>query len=82
MLSGTPWRTKGTIALLDGERNIYGPPVLPRQMASNLTTLINTKNDLESETRGTVVVHFEFVEAEADRQKDSGEFYTLPLGNG
>jgi superfamily II DNA or RNA helicase len=33
---------------------------------------------LESETRGTVVVHFEFVEADAEA-KDSGEIYRLPL---
>lgn len=77
MLSGTPWRTKGTIALLDGERNIYGRPYY-QEDGIEPDDAYKYKNDLESETRGTVVVHFEFVEAEAIDKK-TGEFYTLSL---
>ena len=77
MLSGTPWRTKGTIALLDGERNIYNRPYY-QDNGIEPDDAYKYKEDLESETRGTVVVHFEFVEADAEA-KDSGEIYRLPL---
>lgn len=77
MLSGTPWRTKGTIALLDGERNIHDRPYY-QEDGIEPDDAYKYKEDLESGTRGTVVVHFEFVEADAEA-KDSGEIYKLPL---
>jgi superfamily II DNA or RNA helicase len=77
MLSGTPWRTKGTIALLDGERNVHDRPYY-QEDGIEPDDAYKYKEDLESDTRGTVVVHFEFVEADAEA-KDSGEIYKLPL---
>lgn len=77
MLSGTPWRTKGTIALLDGERNIHDRPYY-QEDGIEPDDAYKYKEDLESGTRGTVVVHFEFVEADAE-SKDFGEIYKLPL---
>jgi len=77
MLSGTPWRTKGTIALLDGERNVHNRPYY-QEDGIEPDDAYKYKEDLESDTRGTVVVHFEFVEADAEA-KDSGEIYKLPL---
>ena len=77
MLSGTPWRTKGTIALLDGERNVYNRPYY-QEDGIEPDDAYRYKEDLESSTRGTVVVHFEFVEAEAVDKK-TGEVYKLSL---
>lgn len=79
MLSGTPWRTQGTIALLEKERNIYNHPYYSDDGTIEPDHFYRYKADLEEkETRATVPVHFEFEPAEAI-DKDTGEIYSLLL---
>jgi len=78
MLSGTPWRTKGTIALLEGERNIHGRPYYSEDGTVEPDHYYRYADDLVSKTRGTVPIHFIFGEATA-RDKQTGQQYILPV---
>lgn len=79
MLSGTPWRTQGTIALLEKERNVVGRPYYSEGGTIEPDHFYRYGTDLrETETRATVPVYFEFEPAEAI-DKDTGEIYRLPL---
>lgn len=79
MLSGTPWRTQGTIALLEKERNVVGKPYYSEGGTIEPDHFYRYGTDLrETETRATVPVYFEFEPAEAI-DKDTGEIYKLPL---
>lgn len=78
MLSGTPWRTKGTIALLEGERNIHGRPYYSEDGTVEPDHCYRYEDDLVSKTRGTVPIHFIFEEATA-RDKQTGQQYVLPV---
>jgi superfamily II DNA or RNA helicase len=79
MLSGTPWRTQGTIALLEKERNIHNRPYYSEDGTIEPDHFYRYRTDLEeTETRATVPVYFEFEPAEAI-DKDTGEIYRLPL---
>jgi superfamily II DNA or RNA helicase len=79
MLSGTPWRTQGTIALLEKERNVEGKPYYSEDGTIEPDHFYRYRTDLEeTKTRATVPVYFEFEPAEAI-DKDTGEIYRLPL---
>lgn len=79
MLSGTPWRTQGTIALLEKERNIDGRPYYSENGTIEPDHFYRYATDLkETETRATVPVYFEFEPAESI-DKETGEIYRLPL---
>lgn len=79
MLSGTPWRTQGTIALLEKERNVEGKPYYSENGTIEPDHHYRYGVDLrETTTRATVPVYFEFEPAEAI-DKDTGEIYRLPL---
>jgi superfamily II DNA or RNA helicase len=79
MLSGTPWRTQGTIALLEKERNVEGSPYYSEDGTIEPDHFYRYGADLrETTTRATVPVYFEFEPAEAI-DKDTGEIYRLPL---
>jgi len=79
MLSGTPWRTHGTIALLEKERNVNGKPYYSEDGTIEPDHFYRYRTDLsETKTRATVPVYFEFEPAEAI-DKDTGEIYRLPL---
>jgi len=78
MLSGTPWRTRGTIALLEGERNIHDRPYYSEDGTVEPDHYYRYADDLVSNTRGTVPIHFIFGEATA-RDKQTGQQYILPV---
>jgi superfamily II DNA or RNA helicase len=78
MLSGTPWRTKGTIALLESERNIHNQPYYDDEDMVASDHFYRYSKDLESNTRGTVPVYFAFEAAEA-RDKNTSQLYELPV---
>lgn len=79
MLSGTPWKTKGTIALVDEEVNregnpYYGPDgkIVPDNSYKYSKDLSQGNAD-----RATVPVHFTFVPSKTEDQKNN-KIYTLP----
>lgn len=78
MLSGTPWRTKGTIALLENERNVKEKPYYDDKDMVASDHSYRYSEDLNSKTRGTVPVHFAFEAAEA-RDRNTGQVYELPV---
>jgi superfamily II DNA or RNA helicase len=78
MLSGTPWRTQGTIALLEKEHNIHKRPYYSENGTIEPDHYYRYSEDLTSKTRATVPIRFEFEPAEAI-DKDTGEIYRLPL---
>jgi len=78
MLSGTPWRTIGTIALLEKERNVDGNPYYSEKGTVEPDHFYRYSDDLVSDTRGTVPVHFSFEAAEA-LDKKTGYLHELPV---
>lgn len=78
MLSGTPWRTTGTIALLQGERNVNEKPYYNEEGMVEPDHHYRYADDLVSETRGTVPIQFAFESAEAT-DKDTGYLHELPV---
>lgn len=79
MLSGTPWKTRGTIALVDDEKNIkeeyyYGDDgkITPDNAYKYAKDLTQSTNN-----RATVPVHFTFVPSKCEDEK-TGRVYTLP----
>jgi superfamily II DNA or RNA helicase len=78
MLSGTPWRTKGTIALLENERNVEVKPYYDDKDMVASDHSYRYSEDLNSKTRGTVPVHFAFEAAEA-RDRNTGQVHELPV---
>lgn len=78
MLSGTPWRTKGTIALLEDERNVHKRPYYGEDGTVEPDHYYRYADDLVSQTRGTVPIHFIFGDATA-RDKQTGQEYVLPV---
>ena len=78
MLSGTPWRTKGTIALLESERNIYGRPYYSEDGTVEPDNRYTYSDDLTSDTRGTVPINFIFEAAEVE-DKGTGQIHELPV---
>jgi len=80
MLSGTPWKTRGTIALVDEEVNIKGEPyygangiIMPDNSYKYSKDLAQSDKD-----RATVPVHFTFVPAKTTDEK-TGRTHELPL---
>jgi superfamily II DNA or RNA helicase len=78
MLSGTPWRTKGTIALLEDERNIHNHPYYGEDGTVEPDHYYRYADDLISDTRGTVPIHFIFGDATA-KDRQTGQEYFLPV---
>lgn len=78
MLSGTPWRTTGTIALLQGERNVKKEPYYDSEGMVKPDHHYRYSDDLVSETRGTVPIQFAFESAEAI-DKETGYLHELPV---
>jgi superfamily II DNA or RNA helicase len=78
MLSGTPWRTTGTIALLEGERNVEEKPYYDEQGLVQPDDHYRYADDLQSNTRGTVPIQFAFESAEAI-DKETGYLHELPV---
>jgi len=76
MLSGTPWKTEGTIAFIDEESNIKGYPYYNKNGIVEADNVYGYADDLTSKTRGTVPVHFVFHGAKA-KSKDTGRVYEL-----
>lgn len=77
MLSGTPWRTKGTIALLEEERNTEGNFYYDNNGMVVPDHSYRYADDLASETRGTVTVHFLFQPAEVVDK--NGVLHEMPV---
>lgn len=80
MLSGTPWKTKGTIALVDEEVNINGHPYYGADGIIVPDNSYKYSKDLaqHDKDRATVPVHFTFVPAKTTDEK-TGRTYELPL---
>lgn len=80
MLSGTPWKTKGTIALVDEEKNIQGNPYYGEDGKIAPDNHYKYAKDLwqSSTDRATVPVHFTFVPSIAN-DETTGRTYTLPV---
>ena len=78
MLSGTPWRTTGTIALLEGDRNVEGKPYYNTEGMVEPDHHYRYADDLQSNTRGTVPIQFAFESAEAI-DKETGYLHELPV---
>ena len=76
MLSGTPWKTEGTIAFIDEECNLYGCPYYNQDGIIEADDVYSYSDDLISKTRGTVPVHFVFHGAKA-KNKETGRIYEL-----
>lgn len=80
MLSGTPWKTRGTIALVDEEVNIDGKPYYSPDGIIIPDNSYKYSKDLSQgdKDRATVPVHFTFIPAKTTDQK-TGRVYELPL---
>ena len=80
MLSGTPWKTKGTIALVDEEKNIEGQPYYGKDGKIIPDNCYKYAKDLgqDSANRATVPVHFTFVPS-ISSDENTGRTYTLPV---
>jgi len=78
MLSATPWRTLGTIALLENERNINDRFYYGEDGKVEPDHRYSYSDDLQSETRGTVPVRFTFETAKAT-DEDTGVCYELDV---
>lgn len=76
MLSGTPWKTEGTIAFIDEEFNIKDHSYYNANGIVEADDVYNYADDLTSTTRGTVPVHFVFHGAKA-KNKETGRVYEL-----
>lgn len=80
MLSGTPWKTRGTIALVDEEVNIKGEPYYSSEGIIVPDNSYKYSKDLSQgdKDRATVPVHFTFVPAKTTDEK-TGRTYELAL---
>ena len=80
MLSGTPWKTRGTIALVDEEVNIKGKPYYSSEGIIVPDNSYKYSKDLSQgdKDRATVPVHFTFVPAKTTDEK-TGRTYELAL---
>jgi superfamily II DNA or RNA helicase len=80
MLSGTPWKTRGTIALVDEEVNIHGKPYYGPNGVITPDNSYKYSKDLSrgDKDRATVPVHFTFVPAKTTDAK-TGRIDELPL---
>ena len=76
MLSATPFKTEGTIALIDEETNIHKKPYYNDKGIVEPDDTYSYADDLASTTRGTVPVHFAFHGAKA-KNKETGRVYEL-----
>jgi len=80
MLSGTPWKTRGTIALVDEEVNIKGESYYSSEGIIVPDNSYKYSKDLSQgdKDRATVPVHFTFVPAKTTDEK-TGRTYELAL---